>query len=168
MQYPYLENPQAWRPIIELQPDGSLLKTSSFFMVIAPQNQTEIKAYRDYKVLLRYRVSWMIRQWAEDQMISLKEVYQMIEERLSMDGIYTIRFPRTSDMPPQTGWDAPPEEWAMALIESEVMEEHWGNSIMDHFPISMESDPEKRQEIIEGLPYHSLEEWLIQFTYRGH
>ena len=158
---PYFENPQAWMPNQLVVAGMTLSRLDSFFAVIAPQNQTAIAHYQDYQSLLAARITWMIRQWIEDQQISLKQVDSMIRRQVMKDQVPDFAMP-----PPG---QATPESWGQAIAQSPWMTTIWTLEVApepEDYPLAM-IQGENRQEAIATIEEQTLEEWLMFFGKQG-
>ena len=153
---PYFENPQGWEPHQTVQLGETLTRPDSFYAVIAPANKTAIQSYEDYKYLLSHRVTWMIRQWAEDQTMPLEDVYRMIRQRLIRDRVPDFPLPRPGQ--------GSPESYATALVDSPWLQTLWAAVAPETYPLPMERDLENRDSVVETIQYQTLEEWLLLFT----
>ena len=149
--FPYYENPQGWEPSQQIEEGILLARLDSFFAVIAPENQSEIGSYQEYKRLLADRLTWMIRQWAEDLQEPLEAVYQMIRQRLIADRVPDFGMPRPGQ--------ETPENWATAITESPWLRTIWNQEIDPEYPLVLAKD----SEASETVQYQNLEEWLIFF-----
>ena len=154
---PYFKNPQAWMPNQEVVAGMTLTRLDSFFAVIAPQDKSAIAHYADYQELLAARIAWMIRQWSEDQQMSLKQVDSMIRQRLLTDQVPDFAMPPPSQ--------ATPENWGSAIAQSSWMSTICTLEVApepEDYPLPM-AQGENRQDAIATVEEQTLEEWLMFF-----
>ena len=157
-EFPYFKSPTAWMPSQEIVPEIPIVRSDSFFAVIAPEGRTQIQDYEEYRSLLEARIRWLIQQAAEDQQVELARVYHLIQRRLT-DEILLHGMELWT--PNQADWS--PESWARALADSARMRAIFRNEIMTEteYPLALANDPEINATVQEA---QTLYEWLNQFS----
>ena len=157
----YLPNPNVWAPT-----PGYRL-----FAVLAPQDQTEISTKADYKELLMDRVRWLIEQHQDEQQQTVEETLQLIERLIRREGLgeAEIYLPWASLETP-SGEPISPESaisnWSRCLIDNPWMMTKWNLEVSPNyeFPLSVETDPQEKEDLIWLIGDTSLEEWAISLT----